>query len=60
MATTPATQPITKRRYRVLRVPLTPYQDIEDQMNAISNEGYELKSTIPDGSMAMICVFQLE
>ncbi|HZR27910.1 MAG TPA: hypothetical protein VFA71_03950 [Terriglobales bacterium] len=58
MATTPA-PPGKKQRYRLLRVALSPHLEAEAQINQVADEGYVLKGTVPDGSQAMVCLFEL-
>jgi len=48
----------SKRPYRVIRVPLQPHQQAEDEINAIAAEGYAVKSMTGDGQ-AMILLFEL-
>jgi len=58
MATTPAVP--VKRKYRLLRVALSPHLEAEAEINKVADDGYVLKGTVPDGSQAMVCLFELD
>lgn len=49
----------TQRRYRLLRVALSPPQESEDEINKLAAQGYAVKSVTGDGA-AMVLLFELQ